>query len=67
MTDNAIVIDELRYGHATVHLQGGALSESSMIGTHVAPARVARRSAPLRFLRHYLEMVLVMLAKTRKR
>ena len=38
-----------------------------MIGTHVAPARVARRSAPLRFLRHYLEMVLVMLAKTRKR
>jgi hypothetical protein len=32
MTDNAIDIDELRYGRATVHLQGGALSESLMIG-----------------------------------
>jgi hypothetical protein len=38
------------------------MAESSMISTRVTPARVSRRSAALRFLRHYLEMVLVMIA-----
>jgi hypothetical protein len=38
------------------------MAESSMTSTHVPAAPVARRSAALRFLRHYLEMVLVMIA-----
>ena len=33
-----------------------------MTSTHLPPGPVARRAAALRFLRHYLEMMLVMLA-----
>jgi hypothetical protein len=33
-----------------------------MTSTHAPPAPLSQRSAALRFLRHYLEMVLVMIA-----
>ena len=38
------------------------MADSSMTSTHLPRAPVSRRAAALRFLRHYLEMVLVMLA-----
>jgi hypothetical protein len=38
------------------------LTELPMTSTHAPPAPLSQRSAALRFLRHYLEMVLVMIA-----